>query len=251
MLYVFFRCIGRGVFLHGRPGRRGSAIIFRTFIHMIQFDGKSVQQALQRISQEYSRYSPDKMNQAISLALNRAAVSGRTEGNSEIRKRYNLAASVINSKFRVHNSNRRNLTAIISVSSPPLSLNYFQAKQEGPKLTRTFDRRGSALTRLNRRTRIAGKQGVTVTIRKGETLNIPDAFIQTANGGTTVFARGKYRGTGEGFEFMKERLPIGKLTTTSVPLMMSNKDVLRATDKRITEVLEDRIVHEFRRVMRI
>jgi len=200
---------------------------------------------MNRISETYSNISGDILRQATSRALNRSASSGRTLSNAEIRRKYAISASVLQNIIKNTNSTSRNLEASIRASGAPLSWNYFGAKQEQAQGTTSFNRRGVASSRLNRRSRSNAKRGVTAKILKsGGEVNLPTAFIQVANGGITVFARGRNKGGGEGFEFSKPRLPIGNITTLSVPMMFANEDVLNSTTKKVIEVLDLRITHE-------
>lgn len=211
---------------------------------LIEVDSKSIQKAITDIKREYSHISDDILHQAISRALNRTASSARTKVNSEIRQKYNISASKINNELKIKASNARTMLAAVISSGLPLSLNQFQAKQVGSIGTTSFDRKGVASSRLNRKSRTNAKKGVTAVIRKGQEINLPTAFIQVANGGITVFARGKYKSKGEGFEFGKERMPIGKITTTSIPLMFANNEVMTPSIKHAESILSDRITHE-------
>lgn len=200
---------------------------------------------MNRIAETYSNVSGDVLRQATSRALNRSASSGRTLSNSEIRRKYAISASVLQNIIKNTNSTSRNLEASIRASGAPLSWNYFGAKQEQPSGTTSFNRRGVASSRLNRRSRSNAKRGVTAKILKSEgEVNLPTAFIQVANGGITVFARGRNKGGGEGFEFSKPRLPIGNITTLSVPMMFINRDVMSVVENKTIEVLNKRITVE-------
>ena len=210
----------------------------------MEIQSASIRAAINKISETYSNVSGDVLRQAMSRALNRSASSGRTLSNSEIRRKYAISASVLQNIIRNTNSTSRNLEASIRASGAPLSWNYFGAKQEQAQGTTSFNRRGVASSRLNRKARTNAKRGVTATIMKGKSVNLPTAFIQVANGGVTVFARGRNKGNSEGFEFSKPRLPIGKITTLSVPMMFINKDILEPVTKRTIEVLDNRITHE-------
>lgn len=211
---------------------------------MIEVDSKSIQKAIADIKKEYSHLSDDTLHQAISRALNRTASMTKTKVNGEIRQKYNISAARINNELKTRNSTAKTLLAAIVSNGAPLSLNQFQAKQVGTTGTTSFDRKGVASSRLNRKSRTNAKKGVTAVIRKGQEINIPTAFIQVANGGITVFARGKYKSKGEGFEFGTARLPIGKLTTTSIPLMFANDDVMTPSLNHAESVMSDRITHE-------
>lgn len=210
----------------------------------MEINSASIRTAINRISEAYSNVSGDVLRQATSRALNRSASSGKTLSNSEIRRKYAISASVLQNVIRNTNSTPRNLEASIRASGAPISWNYFGAKQEQAQGTTSFNRRGVASSRLNRKARSNAKRGVTATILKGKSVNLPTAFIQVANGGLTVFARGRNKGNGEGFEFSKPRLPIGNITTLSVPMMFANDDVMDKTTKRVIEVLDTRITHE-------
>ena len=211
----------------------------------MEINSASIRTAMNRIAETYSNVSGDVLRQATSRALNRSASSGRTLSNAEIRRKYAISASVLQNIIKNTNSTSRNLEASIRASGAPLSWNYFGAKQERAQGTTSFNRRGVASSRLNRRSRSNAKRGVTAKILKSEgEVNLPTAFIQVANGGITVFARGRNKGGGEGFEFSKPRLPIGNITTLSVPMMFANEDVLNVTTKKIIEVLDKRITVE-------
>jgi hypothetical protein len=182
--------------------------------------------------------------------LNRAASSGRTESSKQIRQKYSIGAAKINNEIKTNNSNYRNLEASIRAKGSPLSLSNFGAKQEQARGTTSFNRSGRASSRLNRRARTNAVRGVTATIQKGKTINLPTAFIQVANGGITVFARGRNLGGGQGFEFAKPRLPIGKITTLSVPMMFANDGVMPSIQSKTVDVLNDRITHEINYLLR-
>ncbi len=210
----------------------------------LQIDQKSIQTAIRKITEEYSHISGDVLNQAVSRALNRAAAQGRTAANKEIRQVYNISASKVNSEIKINYSTARSMTTAIRASGEPLSFNNFQAKEIKPQGTTSFSRRGVASSRITRKAKSNAEKGVTAIIKKGESINLPTAFIQVANGGITVFARGKYKSKGEGFEFGDDRMPIGKMTTVSIPLMMANAEVLTPLGKSIEGFFSKRIDHE-------
>lgn len=216
---------------------------------MIQFDSGSIQKAINKIKREYDYISDETLNEALSRALNHTASKSRTEANQNIRKTFNISAARINNELRTRKSNKNTLEASVLASGAPLSLNQFQAKQIGSQGTTSFDRKGVASSRLNRKSRSNALKGVTAIIKKGTTINLPTAFIQVANGGITVFARGRYKSKGEGFEFGKDRLPINKLTTTSIPLMFANNDVMNPTSDKAGVMLLDRISHEIKYIL--
>lgn len=218
---------------------------------MVTINDRSIREAINDIERAYSHISGDILKKATSRALNRAASSGRTEASKQIRGKYNIASNKMNSAIKTNNSSANKLEASIRAKGDPLSLTNFGAKQETAQGITSFNRRGVASSRLNRRARTNANKGVTATIQKGKTINLPTAFIQIANGGITVFARGKNKGSGQGFEFGKARLPIGKITTLSVPMMFANDDVMGEVTKRTIDVLNTRIIHEINRSISI
>jgi Prophage minor tail protein Z (GPZ) len=213
---------------------------------MIDFTPSSIQSVIAKIKDVHSNLSGEILNKAISRGLNHTSNKTKTFANEQIRKRYNISASKVRDDFKTLNSNQRNLTAELVAKGAPISLNYFGAKQEGKTATTSFNRKGVASSRLNRKSRSNVIKGVSFEIKKGENTNLPTAFIQVANGGITVFARGKAKGKGRGFQFGKDRMPIGKIDTTSIPLMFINNDVMQPSMKFATSILEDRIEHEIK-----
>lgn len=218
---------------------------------MIEINNTSIRTAINRIQSEYSHISGDLLKKATSRALNRAASSGRTESSKQIRQKYTIGAAKINNEIKTNNSNYRNLEASIRAKGSPLSLSNFGAKQEQARGTTSFNRSGRASSRLNRRARTNAVRGVSFKVLKsGKEKNLPTAFIQVANGGITVFARGRNLGGGQGFEFAKPRLPIGKITTLSVPMMFANDAVMPSIQSKTVDVLNDRITHEINYLLR-
>lgn len=223
----------------------------------MEIQSASIRAAINKISETYSNVSGDVLRQATSRVLNRSASSGRTEANSQIRKVYNIGASRLNQSLKVRYSQPRTLDARIVASGSPISLSAFGASQElfatlnseGKSEVRTgytsFGKRGNVVSRIGRKANSRAVKGVTAKIKKsGGNINLPTAFIQVANGGISVFARGVNKGGGEGFEFGKKRMPIGKITSLSIPMMFVNDEVIDTVNSRVLEVLDNRITHE-------
>lgn len=215
---------------------------------MIEIDTRSIQDAIKKIQENYSQMSEAHLHKAISNALNRSAQQARTAAGREIRNVYNISATQVNKELKVRYSQPRTLTARVVASGSPLSLTNFSPKQELATETVKFDRQGR-VTRTTRKTRKAPKSGVSFEVKKGNRETLPTAFIQTANGGTTIFARGVYKGEGDGFEFGKARLPIAKMTTTSIPLMFANDDVMIPAGRHAEDFFIKRVDHEINFIM--
>ena len=150
---------------------------------MIQFEPRSITQAINRIRNTNDNISGDILNQAISRALNRTASQSRTKANSQIRQVYNISASRINNELKVRNSSRRDLTASITASGSPLSLNHFGAKQVGNTGTTSFNRKGVASSRLNRKSRsnVVQLENIAYSKLSAVTPTIENAAKKTLN----------------------------------------------------------------------
>lgn len=215
---------------------------------VVEIDQNSIKIAVEKIKREYSQISGNILDKAISNALNRAAQQCKTAASREIRRVYNVSAQTVNSSIKVRYSQPRTLTARVVASGRPLSLTSFGAKQETATERVRFDRRGNVV-RTTRKTRKPPTSGVSFEVKRGEKSNLPTAFIQTANGGTTVFARGVYKGSSEGFEFTKPRLPIAKMTSLSIPMMFLNDDVMKPVTNTTGAFFMNRIEHEINFLM--
>jgi len=222
---------------------------------MIEITNGSIQHAIKQVRENYNQISDAVLDKAISNALNRTAQQSKTAAGREIRKIYNVSASTVNKDMKVRYSQPRTLEARVISSGNPISLHNFGAKQEifssisGTEVTRSFgytsfDRKGNASSRITRKKPRNPKSGVSFEVKKGNPQNLPTAFIQNANGGTTVFARGTYKAAGEGFSFAKERLPIAKMTSSSIPLMFADDEVMNPTVSNALELFSNRIDHE-------
>jgi len=171
-------------------------------------------------------------------ALNRAGDQAVTAVSREIRQVYNLSAKFSRSQVRVRDRARKGRLAFtIRIFSRRIPLIEFVRGSKTPTVLRSRTGRG-----------------VTVEIKKGRPELIPRAFIARMDSGHLgVVARihGKMRadvpfrfgrGSGKpGREWGQPDIPIGELTTLSVPRMFLEKTVRSA----VTRVAVDSFKRNF------
>ena len=158
-------------------------------------------------------------NKAAARALNRAATTVRAESSREIRKEYNIKAAEIRKEMSIQRATPLRLVSIVKAKGRRLTLHRFNAKQN--------------------------KTGVAVTIKKGRRQTIRSAFIQPGTAGNpVVFARGKY--VGGRFVPGKSRYPIAALNTVSVPVMFSQRVIVKALERVAGEAFRKNYLRELR-----
>lgn len=111
---------------------------------------------------------------ATASALKRMTQMVRTEASTVIRKDYAIKKADLDPFMKVRLPQWNNLSSTITVTGKPISLMYFNAKQltaQNRVITRNS---GKQMKRASRTL----AQGVTYQILKGQTKNLPSAFIQ-------------------------------------------------------------------------
>jgi len=179
---------------------------------------------------------PKETSRAIASAINRVSAMGKTAASRQIRGRYRIKKSLLDSRMGTTKAGARHLKGTIWSSGRPLPVRLFKYRQ----------------TKKGVKVSILGKQNV-----------IPGAFVATMrNGHRGVFARGRYRS--DGFEFRKKRLrremkflqsdkkadlPITALHTVSQGPMFASPGVIGPVMNRIEDYLPIRIEHELNRLL--
>lgn len=131
----------------------------------LKFDG--LKEALEVINARQAQ-------KATASAMKRMIAMVKTEASSVIRGEYAIKKSDLDPFMKVRMPQWNNLTSNITVSGKPISLMYFAAKQltaQNRVISRT---QGKQLKRASRTL----QQGVTFQILKGQSKNLPHAFIQ-------------------------------------------------------------------------
>jgi hypothetical protein len=182
----------------------------------------NVESNIDRIRLQFKEFAYEMEEKATVRALNRAGDQALTAIGREIRRVYNMSAADARRQARVVNrAQRGRLYFTIRISSRRLKLIQFVRGSRAPTVTR---RRAGA--------------GVTVEVKRGSRRTIPHAFIAAMpSGHTGVFARirGRERpdpefrfgeGSGRvGRKWGQPDIPIGELTTLSVPRMVLERTV--------------------------
>jgi hypothetical protein len=189
-----------------------------------------ISKAVQKLFSLTKQLSTDKVGLGIARAINHTIAKGKTAASREIRSVYNIKAGEVGKSISIVKSTRESLEGRILIIGKPIPIIAFS-----PRQTAT---------------------GVTVTIKKGSRKRIARAFIQTMKSGHTgVYARGRYN-SGE-FKFRTHRinrkgsdLPIGELTTTSVPTAFRTEKVLKAVAQNLEANLETRLAHELNNLIK-
>ena len=180
---------------------------------------------IERIKLQFSNLVGGIEEKAAVRALNRAGDQSVTAASREIRRAYNVSSSFARNQIKVRDrAHRGKLSFTIRIFSRRIPLIEFVRGSKTPSVLRE---------RVGR--------GVTVEIKKGQRKLIPHAFIaRMKSGHVGVLARihGKERpdpafrfgrGSGRvGRKWGDPDIPIGELTTLSVPRMFLEKTVRSA-----------------------
>lgn len=187
---------------------------------------------ISRVKLEARAVRSDIETKATVRALNRAGARAMTESNREVRKIFNVKASVVRGQMKLRRAYKGHLAATIRVYGKRIPLIEFSARETA--------------------------RGVTLRVRKGGRKLVPHAFIRTvASGHKGVFVRAaNARGAAGDIPFRrgmgsriaapgKNDLPIAQLYSISVPAMLLDKGVSGA----ITKIAAQEFEKEFRRQM--
>lgn len=159
----------------------------------------------------------DKTKTVLMRAINRSVPAAKTAASKEVRKEYVLKAAKINEATKITKATTSTLTAKIRWSGPMVNIaNYKITPRQRPK----------------RRT----KRQMTVEIKRGQKSTYKGAFIGP---NARVFRR-----------TTKKRLPIKPIYGPAISHLMGAKPVTEAATKRAQEILDKRIEHEIKRMLK-
>lgn len=179
----------------------------------VEIDAKQLQKVAVELS-EIPKVAP----KAMASALNRTIATVKTDMKREAVAAYEIKGADVMKTLRVRKASPSNLRAEASSIGQPVALIHFKVKPRNPPTKQT-------------------KKQLQVKIKKSagfQTIKMkPSAFVQSVKGANNVFAR-----TG------KNRLPIKRLYSLSIPQMISNDGVIQKITEKANETLEKRVQHE-------
>ena len=166
------------------------------------------------------RNAPAKANASAASAIKRAADSARTQAGRSARLTYEIKHGDVIKTIKMTRPRPSNLTAEIKSTGPVVKLLSFKVNPRTPR----------------RRM----KKAIRVSVKKGSNRTFDHGFVaKMGSGHANVFTR-----------TTKKRLPIKGRYGPSVPQMLGNESVIRQIEDRATEVLDNRLEHEFNRLLR-
>ncbi len=211
----------------------------------------NVDEAIKKIQREFSQLSDTEVRKCIVRAINRSIQFGKTASSKEIRQKYNIDSSTVNSKVQSQNAKASSLIGYINASAVPISLARFQPQFSFTENTQfSLSRNLDGKTKTLKRKSKLFRKGVSVEIIKGNRKTIPFAFMLA--GKKPVFARGEYK-SGGAYGFMKrtQRInksgndsPITPLITTTVHTALTSDRVMPVIYEGVNQKFMDRMVHE-------
>lgn len=192
---------------------------------MIQVD---VRDAVNKLNHELGYVSQDKKKLAIARAINHTIAKGKTEISRRIRDIYAIDAKTVGQALTQIKADRLTLTGKAVMKGKPLPLHKFRARQTA--------------------------KGVSLEIKKGKRKLIPGVFLAGMKSGHKgVMFRGHY--SGGKMNRRKQRvsktgndLPITQMVGVSLPSAMSNKIIIHALNRSMSEMFPKRFEHEIKRV---
>lgn len=168
--------------------------------------------------QRMMREIPQEVPRVTARAINRSAEAAKTQASRSVRETYTIKNKDISSTIKIKKASAADLNADIRSEGPVEALTKFKVNHSRPQTKR--------------------KRPVTVSVKKGSNKQIKGSFVAGMNNGhTNVFTR-----------VSKKRFPIRGHYGPSVPQMIGNDAVIESVENRTSEVLENRLVHEFGRI---
>lgn len=172
--------------------------------------------ALKRVAVELEEVSKKDVPKAIVAALNRTIQTVGTDMKREAVKRYEIKAGEVQKTLKLKRASTSQMQANAQSTGRPLGLFHFKVKPR-KRPTKKI-------------------KNIQVKIKKADGYKAiktsPKAFIANKNA-LNVFKR-----------VGKSRLPIERLTTLSIPQMISNPEALEYIQSHAQETLEKRTAHE-------
>jgi hypothetical protein len=220
-------------------------------------------QAISDLRKYLEPLTPKQAGIAVSRSINEALTTGRAAIIRQVATVYTIKPSLVRQQLGILKSTSALLTGKISGVSRRHSLSDFKntkydAGSNSMRSITTRSEAGKVYKKLVTRTltgksmRIKDKKKLTsllIEIRKGDSKNIPSAFLMQSNGGMIWAGRGAYNSKFS-FVWRNKRvskqgsdLPANKLLTASVYAMAVNNDVQRTAEPVISSRYMQRLEH--------
>lgn len=169
--------------------------------------------------------TPKEANLILGRAINRAATAAKTRASVSIRKKYVTKSEDIKSKIKIIKANRNRLSSQVRVAGPVMPLMKFDVTPSLPDV-----------------------MIVRARVKKGGMKPVQHGFVRRvtnkkSDGSISTFTNAFVR-SGKG------RYPIRGLYGPSIAQMMGSDEVVNSIENRAGEVLNDRLRHEFDRLLR-
>lgn len=159
--------------------------------------------------------TPQKVNQVLARAVNRAATNARSNMSKEARKQYLVKASDIKETIKISNATAARPYAIVKSEGKRIDLVNFGLR---PKVL------------------FKGQHNYSVQVTKSGGLKPVPGFAAASN------KWGLFKRTGAG------RYPISRLMGPSVPQMIGRPNVIEEVERDAKSMLDKRILHELERL---
>ena len=208
----------------------------------------SVKAETEKIISNFSQLSASQIANAITGAINRTLMKGRTVARKAVKDEYNIPQRYMDRIDKI-NAKKANLTGYIVANATPIPMDAFDPKFENQKSVLSITRRGEQKVKAKKKGDVA--KGVSIEVHKGSRETIPFAFM-ISGAKPRVFARGQYR-SGGGFGFIQRHTrekksgsdtPIKPLLSVTVHAAVINDDVEKKIADEIIVYYPQRLQHE-------
>lgn len=211
----------------------------------------NVKEATAKLVKNFRELDEKQIKKAITNAINRTLLKGRTVARKEVKGEYNIPQRYLDRVNKI-NAKPVNLTGYITASAVPIPMDAFDPK---------FNTTGGSVLSITRKGEQKQKKGrkndrsagVTIEVHKGKNETIPFAFM-ISGAKPRVFARGEYR-TGGSYGFIQRHTrvnksgsdtPIKPLLSVTVHAAVINDDVENKIAVEIQSYYPNRLEHELK-----
>lgn len=164
---------------------------------------------------------PDKVNQVLARAVNRAVTNVKSNISKKVREEYVVKAADVKNSIKITKASFRNPVAVVRSTGHKIDLTKFKLKPTEPN------------------PKNPPKHGYQVMVKKSE------GYKPRENGFLAYF-------TGDLGFFQRKgsaRLPITRMMGPSIPEMIGRKDTIAYIEDEAQKMLQTRLGHELQRAL--